>query len=338
MKTVVFRSKDVVNFSEAPEPQLKGPEDVLVRLEAVSLCESDAKIFDGSVPTKKVPIVIGHEGSGVVVDVGKDVKNASRGDRVLIDPNIYDGTCYACRAGFSNLCISGGLMGREVDGIFQQLMIVPSRNVYLLPKNVPAEVAPLLQPFSTVVHGHRQIEINPGNVVVVLGLGVVGLMIAQLAILRGAKVVGVDIVPAKLELAKKLGIEVTVNSREADPEAQVRSLTDGDGADVAIEAAGVPELVRKAMQMVKRKGTLLQFGYSSKEVTYNMYDAYFKELVIHGTRSSLPQDFEDAIRIVDQGKLDLRYQISKVYKFDEAKEAINFFSDRAKVLKVIIKT
>jgi 2-desacetyl-2-hydroxyethyl bacteriochlorophyllide A dehydrogenase len=338
MKAVVLNAKNMVEFSELPDPQMKNPEDVKVQLNAVSLCETDAKILDGSIPTKKRPIVIGHEGAGVVVDIGKDVKNTARGDKVLIDPNIYDTTCYACRGGFSNLCLSGGLMGREVDGVFQQLMIVPSRNVFLLPENIQTEVAPLIQPFSTVVHGHRQIEINPGDVVVVLGLGVVGLMLAQLAKLRGAKVVGVDIVPAKLELAKKLGIDITLNSLEADPEPEVRSLTNGHGADVAIEAAGVPDLIRKAMQMLRCKGALLQFGLSPKQVTYNMYDAYIKELAIQATRSSLPQDFEDAVRIVSQGKIDLNYQISKVFKFEEAKEAINFFHDRAKALKVIIKT
>ena len=338
MKAVVLTGKDTVEIIDSPRPHIKGAGDVLVQIEAMSICETDEKIFDGSTPTKKLPIPIGHEASGVIVDVGDDVKNIVPGDRVLIDPNVNDSTCHLCRSGLSNLCLNGGLMGRDVDGAFQQFLAVPSKNVFFLPRSIPAEIAPLIQPFSTVIHGHRQIEIGPGSIVAVLGLGVVGLLLAQVAKLRGAQVVGVDIAPAKLELARQLGIDVAVNSTNSDPVKEVLSISDGRGAEVVIEAVGVPDLIRKGMQMLRPGGILLQFGVSTKEAAYNMYDAYIKEFTLKATRSSLPQDFQDAIRIVQQGRIDLSYLVSKTFRFEETKEAISFFHDRAKVLKVIIRT
>lgn len=338
MKAVLQIAKNSVEFRDLPEPRLKDPGDVLLRLEAASICQSDSKLLNGMVPTKKLPIAIGHEASGVVVEAGKDVKKVVPGDRVLIDPNVYDLTCNACTSGFSNLCLNGGLMGRDVDGVLQEFLTLPSKRVYRLPRDVPADVAPLLQPFSTVIHAHRQIEINPGNVVVVLGLGVVGLMLAKLANLRGAKVMGVDIVPAKLELARKLGIDVVVNSLDVDLPAEVTAITEGRGADVVIEAAGVPDLIKDGIQLLKPRGVLLQFGSSPKQAFYNMRDLYFKELVLKGTRSSLPEDFDDAIRIVQRGQIDFSYWISRIFRFEETKEAISYFQDRANVLKVVIKS
>lgn len=338
MKAVVLTGRDMVRLVDLPPPRIEGPEDVLVQMEAVSLCETDAKILDGTVAPWRLPIPIGHEGAGTVIKVGKDVKNIVPGNRVLIDPNIYDATCFACRSGFSNLCSNGGLMGRDVDGVFQQILRVPCRNVFQLPETIPQVIAPLLQPFSTVIHGHNQVEIDPGNVVAVLGLGVVGLMLAQVAKLRGAQVIGVDIAPAKLQLAKTLGIDATVNSLEIDPLAEVMSWTEGKGADVVIEAAGLPDLLQKGIQMLRPRGALLQFGISTKDASFNMYNAYIKELVMKGTRSSLPQDIQQAIKIVRQGRIDLSYLVSKVFKFEQIDEAIRFFHDRARALKVIIET
>jgi L-iditol 2-dehydrogenase len=337
MRAAFLTGDDAIEIKDTPEPTIHGPSEVLVEVEALSVCMTDAEIIHGHMKTKKLPIILGHEGAGRVVAKGEKVDNVQVEDQVLIDPNLNDLTCPSCTKGFLNLCQNGGLMGRETDGVFREGIVLPSRSVYRVPMNVPMHVAPLIQPFSTVVHAHRKLDVAPGSTVLVIGLGVAGLMFSQLAKMRGAFVIASSGIKDKLDLAKSLGVDVVVDRNEEDLESRVTELTGGTGVDVVIDSSGYPKLLQKeGLRLVRPHGTLLLFATRMNDLGMDSFEAYKREIVFKTTRSSLPEDFEDAVRLVALNRIDLRYQITKRFKFEQLDEALSFFQDRATVLKTVI--
>lgn len=339
VRGVVLVGKDSIELQDLPEPGIGSPDHVIVETDALSFCSTDTEVIDGTMAPKKLPIIIGHEASGRVIDKGKNATNVEVGDRVLVDPNLSDLTCPLCVKGLNHLCLNGGLMGRETDGLFAERIALPSRNLYRLPASIPVEISPLIQPLSTVVHAHERIQIHPGDTVLVLGLGVTGLMLAQLAKMRGAYVIVSSTVPWKLELSKRLGVDAVVSRLESDVVSRVMEITRGRGVDVAIDATSYPNLlVRTGVQVLRPGGTVLLFATRSRELNLDAFQAYFRELTFKATRSSQPRDFERAVRLVEQGRVDLNYLITRTFPLEKTVEALSFYKNRASVLKAVITT
>lgn len=337
MKAVYLLGKDSLDMREVPEPGITGADEVLVKTDELSVCTTDTEIIRGEILTKKLPIIIGHEASGKVVSIAGGVKNIKEGDRVIIDPNFSDFTCEACRLGLGHLCANGGLMGREVDGVFRELLALPSRNLHKLPPQVPARVSPLIQPLSTAVHAIKRAEVAPGSSVLVLGLGVTGLMLTQLAKLRGALVIATSTVRRRLDIAKSLGADATLNRSEGSLVPEVMEITQNRGVDVVIHATSpLNPLVNDAARALRPRGTVLLFSTGPTRLEFDSYQAYLKELTIRASRSSQPEDFEEAIQLVANGKIDLGYQVTASFPFGKTVEAISFFKDRTNVLRTII--
>lgn len=294
-------------------------DEVLVRMLNASICGTDYSIFEGHIMPKKLPIILGHEGVGEVVRTGPKVRGVSVGDRVVIDPNIYCGVCEICRAGNVNLCPSGGLLGREADGVLTDYIILPEKNLFKLHKSIDLRIASIIQPLSTVVHAQKQVNIQPGKLVVVSGAGSTGLMHIGLAKARGGYVIALSTSPQRLEIAKRYGADEAFTSKE-DLIKSVSEKTDGLGADIFIEASGLPDRVQLGVTLLKPGGALLIFGTATKPLELSMYDLYFKEIKIYNTRSSVPSDFIDSIRIASQGIIDLRSLISNVINLKEVPE------------------
>lgn len=324
-----------VGFDKRSVPSL-GPKDVLVKMITASICETDFKIYLGSIKTKKMPIVLGHEGFGEVVDKGDKVKHVDTGDYVLIDPNIVDNTCFLCRIGKSNLCISGGLMGRDDDGIFSEYIVIEETRVYKLPKTINRALVPLLQPLSTAIHAQNLIEIKPGDKVVILGGGVMGLMHLQLAKLRGAQTMVVELSPIRAKNAKKLGADIVLEQDVGIVTDKVKEIFEG-GADTVIECIGIPQATEAAIKMVRPGGTILLFGISTKSSNIDLYQMYFYEIKIQASRSSSPKDFIEAIRLVSSGQIDLTSYVSKIVDFKNLPEAFEEIEkEKDKILRYII--
>uniref|UniRef100_A0A7J3QEX3 Enoyl reductase (ER) domain-containing protein n=1 Tax=Ignisphaera aggregans TaxID=334771 RepID=A0A7J3QEX3_9CREN len=327
--------KAFIGSCEIPK-ELKQHE-VLIKMLSASICETDLKIYDGSIKTKKLPIIMGHEGVGKVIAIGDNVVSVKEGDIVLIDPNIYDGTCNLCRKGLTNLCPSGGLLGRDIDGLFREYIILRETNLYRLPSSIDLNIAPLIQPLSTVVHAQKYINVNINDVVVIFGTGVTGLMHLQLVKARGGFTICIDKLQSRLEIAKKVGADVTLLSDE-NIERKILELTNEEGAEIVIDAVGHPDIAKQAIKILKPEGTLLQFGISTKEMQLPMYDLYFKEIKIQGVRSSTPIDFIDAIKVVLSGKVDLTPLVSMVLEFNEATEKFDYIiENKASIIRPIIR-
>jgi 2-desacetyl-2-hydroxyethyl bacteriochlorophyllide A dehydrogenase len=291
----------------------------LVRVLASGVCGTDVEIFRGNTPVTPGR-VLGHEGAGVVLQAPPDSR-LEPGTPAVIDPTIACGACPVCREGLPNLCPQGGLLGRELDGVFADEVAVPASNLHALPVEVALADAPLLQVLATVVHAQELIHVVPGRVAAVVGLGCTGQLHAQLLGHRGARVLGVTRSADKRARATDLGCEWT--SAPADALALVRELDPRGGADLVVECAGQVETLDLALRLARPGGTVLAFGSITAEAgELAFYQLYKKELRVVGARSSLPGDMKIAIGLAATGAVRLAPLVTDRLPLEAAAEAI----------------
>lgn len=308
---------------------------VLVRVTHSGICGTDYKIYSGAIPVQ-YPRIMGHEMAGEVIDTGGS-DALRRGDRVIIDPELYCGACFHCRIGQTHLCPNGMLVGRDTDGGFAEYVTSPASHVFPLPDAVETRNAPLIQVLTTCLHAQRRIDIFAGEYVVVMGLGVTGQLHAQLAKARGATVIGVTRSADKRALAETLGADLTIPGGEGATET-VREATEGRGADVVIETTGVVPSLASAINMARSGGRVLSFGIiTAKEGALPFYDLYFKELSLINARVAKSEDYPGAIGFVERGQVRLGPLVSNVMPLGELKAAIGMLgSDSAQRMKIIL--
>jgi L-iditol 2-dehydrogenase len=323
---MVLRAPSDLALDDVALPEVP-PGHVLVRITHSGLCGTDLKIYKGAIPAQ-YPLIMGHEMVGELVD----------GGRVIIDPVLYCGTCFHCRIGQTNLCPSGGLIGRETNGGFAEYAAVPASQIFQLPDSLDIRIAPLIQVATTCLHAQRLASVSLGESVAVLGLGVSGQLHVQLAKARGAaKVIGISRSRFKNDLAQQLGADVVI---ESGPSAVAKVLdeTDGRGADVVIECTGVMTSIADAIRMVRFGGRVVLFGITSATSgTLPFYDLYFKELTLINNRAATAQDFPVMIDLVDRGVIRLEPLVTHRMALDELGTALGMVEDGAeRRLKIIL--
>jgi 2-desacetyl-2-hydroxyethyl bacteriochlorophyllide A dehydrogenase len=308
---------------------------VLVRVTYSGICGTDYKIYSGTIPVR-YPRIMGHEMIGEVVEAGESAA-VRPGDRVIIDPELYCGSCFHCRVGQTHLCPKGMLLGRDANGGFAEYVTAPASHVFPLPESINNQTAPLIQVLTTCMHAQRQINIFPGETVAVLGLGVTGQLHVQLAKARGATVIGITRSAEKRELALKLGADLAF---PGGPEAirQVREATEGRGADVVIESTGMLPVLSDGIHMARSGGRLLLFGIiTAKQGELPFYDLYFKELALINARVAKSEDYPNSIALVQRGMVRLEPLVSHVMPLGELKAAISMLgSDNGQRMKIIM--
>ena len=313
--------------------------EAVVRIAATALCHTDLEIYTGRHPGVRLPVVMGHEATGVVEAVGDGVARVQPGQAVLLNPIIACGACDSCARGRGNLCRNAGLFGREMDGSLAEHVVLPESYLYPLPAHVPLAAATLIETLATVRHAQERARIAPGESVVVLGQGVAGLLHTQLAKLSGAcPVVAVSRSPWKLELARRRHADRVVNSAHEDAIAAVREATAGRGADVVVDAAGDPALIAPAIEMLAPGGRLLVYGISHRPVPdFTTFPLYFKELTLYGSRALTPGDFAPAIDLVASGAVDVDGFITASYPLERVAAAFEEYERSAdSVLRLVI--
>lgn len=332
---MVLRAPGKLGAGEVDRPK-PGPNQVLVRVTNSGICGTDLKIYKGAIPVRH-PLIMGHEMIGEVVEGGDDV--VRRGDRVIVDPAIYCGMCFNCRAGQTSLCPNGSLLGRDADGGFADYLVAPRSHVYPLPDSIDSQTAPLIQVVTTCLHAHRLISTFPGQAVVVVGLGVTGQVHIQLAKAWGAyPVIGITRSAWKRSLAEDLGADVALPS---GPEAVrgVMEATGGRGADLVIESTGIVPAIADGISMARLGGTLLMFGVTAAtQATLPFYQLYFKELKIVNTRAAKGEDFPASIDLAARGVLKLKPLVTHVVPLPELESAIGMLvKDEDRRMKIIME-
>jgi len=301
------------------------PGHVLVRAATTAICGTDVSIWTGKMPAR-LPLIPGHECTGTVEEVGKAVTRLKRGDRVVLDPLVHCGACPYCVRGLVNLCLKGGLRGREMPGTFAELVAVKETEAFPFPAHVSFAAATNFVGLYTVVYSQRKAPYIPGGHVAVIGAGSTGLLHIQLAKASGAaSIIAVTRSRWKLEMAKKLGADHLVRAGEGDAVQAVKDLTEGLGAEVVIETAGTAETMRQAYGMVRPGGAILQFGIGPKAVDgIPGQDYYFKDITVIGSRAGLPEDYERAIRLVAARRIDLEPLITHRFPLAEIQRGFEF--------------
>ncbi|HHY47162.1 MAG TPA: zinc-dependent alcohol dehydrogenase family protein, partial [Firmicutes bacterium] len=272
---------------------------------ACGVCGTDFHIYRGEAPARP-PVILGHEYFGEIVATGREVEGLGPGDIVAIDPNIPCGECYFCRIGKPHLCESSHALGVTIDGGFAEYSVAPASQCHKLPGGVNMATGVFVEPVACCLHGIDLAGIRPGNTVVILGAGTIGLILMQLARLSGAsELIVSDPLPDRRNLAVTLGATRAVDSENEDLAGVVRTVSPA-GADVVIEAVGMAKTVKAAIELAARGGTVLIFGVSPEGLTIPVspFEIYKKELKIQGSYVN-PYTSSRAVKMLVTGQVEV---------------------------------
>ena len=331
MKAVQVVGPSQLEVVELPEP-VPGP-DALVRVNRAGVCGTDVKVFKGHIAGPR-PLVMGHEMVGTIIEPGARGLLPA-GTRVMIDPATTCGYCDLCRTGRGNLCRNGGLLGRDSDGVFSEIVAVPEEKLHEIPEGISEKAASLLQVLGTCVHAQRFVSVFPTDTVAVVGLGVSGLLHIQLLAARGiTRLIGITRSSWKLELAAAFGAAIT-----STPEAAgdvLAEFSEGRGADLVVEAAGKEATLAQAITLAGTGGEVLVFGtLTSGNQGLPYYQLYHKELTVYNPRAAIPDDYDAGIAMAAAGSLRLDDLITHTFAVEDAAGAFEAVEDTSS-LKVII--
>jgi len=325
MLSAMLYGVEEIRIIEAPIPKI-GPGEVLVKNKISTTCGTDVKNFKRGYPLVKPPHPFGHEFSGVIAAVGKDVKGFHEGDRVAVHNTAPCNECYFCKKGLYSMC-SNMIFNR---GSYAEYVKVPEpivrQNMFVLDNSVSHKTASLMEPFSCAVYGIENCPIHLSDTVIINGAGPIGLMFARLAVMKGAKVIVTDIMKNRLDLAEKLGVWKTCNLTDVDNMVEVvRSLTDEKrGADVVIEATGLIDVWKTSVQMVRKGGFCLLFG-GTKVGSVLEVDAtllHYSQITIKGVFHTTPRHVMATLELLKMGTISSDDFIQNEYRLPELEKAI----------------
>lgn len=334
-KAAVLVSPGKIEIHERPTPALR-PEEALIRVRCAGICGTDLALYSGAYESS-LPMVLGHEFAGEVLAVGDERDSSRVGDRVTaeinntcVSWNLSD-PCPACRAGISNHCSKRTVLGISgADGAFAELVKTPVRNLHALPGHMPFEHGTFVEPLAAAIQTFEVAPISPGDIVVVLGAGRLGVLVCKVAALKGARVVAVSRSVRKLQLAERFGAHVLIDASKADVPSEVMALTGGLGADIVVEATGSPEGLNSAFELVRPRGTIcVKSTPGSATSEFPLTRAVVDEIRIQGSRCG---PLGKAIRLMTRHDMDMDALVSCEYPLNEIEAALDAARTNFKVL------
>ncbi|WP_406481772.1 zinc-dependent alcohol dehydrogenase family protein [Streptomyces sp. NBC_01615] len=343
MKALVFHGPGESAWEDVADPGIQDATDAVVRVDAVTICGTDLHILKGDVPEVRPGTVLGHEAVGEIVDVGGDVRTVRPGDRVLVSCITACGRCRYCRESMYGQCRGGGgwILGHSIDGTQAEYVRVPHADLstHLLPGAVDSKEAVLLADIFPTAYevGVLNGRVRPADTVVVVGAGPIGLAaIATARLYTPGKIIAVDLAPARLDAAKRLGADAVATAGE-EAEQLVADLTEGLGADVVIEAVGVPASFEACTRMVRPGGHVANIGVHGKPVTLHLEDLWSKSVTI---TTGLVDTYSTPtlLRMTAAGQLPTSSLVTHTFPLDAMEEAYDVFSRAADTgaLKVVL--
>ena len=337
MRQAIMTQPGKIILREVPQPEIQ-PDEVLIQVKRIGVCGSDIHVYHGLHPYTSYPVVQGHEVSGVIAELGAQVKGFSRGDTVVFMPQVTCGTCYPCRHGMYHICDNLKVMGFQTSGAAQEYFPVKAEMVLKLPETVSLDHAALVEPIAVAVHALARFGNVAGLNVLVLGAGTIGNLVAQVAVASGAKRVMItDVSPYKLEKARQCGLEYVVNAAQEDLGQAILSTFGPDKADLILECVGVQDTITQAVTNARKGSPIVVVGVFGEKPVVDLGLLQDRELSLIGTLMYQKKDYERAIELVTNGKLHLDQMVTHRFPFEDylhAYQAIE--SSDGKYMKVMI--
>lgn len=318
MKAVVWDGPFKLSLKEVEKP-IPSKKEVLIKTKVVGICGSDLEIFDGRFKQAIPPLIIGHEGGGVVQEIGSDVKKVKKGDRIIAECLLYCGECENCKKGKYNLCFNHKVMGMiGHDGEYAEYFVIPEDNVYKLPENISWTEAGLIDTLAGPVAGIEKANIHLGDSVAVFGPGPAGLFFCKLAKLKGAeKVYLMGTRDERLAFGKEYGANVILNVNKDNIEDYILRDTDGRGVDLVIESSGSVQALNSGLEILKKGGELLIYGvFGGGPVPVDIQPIQINELIIKGLNSA-PFKYPETIELISNGKISVTSLISHTFRMED---------------------
>lgn len=342
MKALVLTEYKQFELQDLPRPQ-PGPTDVLVKVQAVGICGSDVHGMDGSSGRRIPPIVMGHEASGIIAEVGDAVKKWQVGDRVTFDSTVYQLDDWYSRRGMYNLSDGREVLGVSTpdfrrQGAFAEYVVVPQHILYEIPANVSFTQAALVEPVAVALHALSLTPLQVNDSAVVVGAGMIGLFVIQALKLAGCgSIIAVDLDDDRLALAQKLGADVILNASRQDITAEVQALTHGRGADVSFEVVGIAPTVKTAIDCVRKGATVTLVGNLAKSVEISLQAVVTRQLRLQGS-CAINGEYEAALDLISSGKINVEAILSAEVPLTEGACWFQRLYDKEKgLIKVVLK-
>jgi len=340
MKAAMLYGVKDLRIEDVDVPEVKAGE-VLVRVKAATTCGTDLKIFQRGYVEKviRLPTIFGHEWAGEVVEVGEGLDWPKKGMRVRAGNSAPCLHCKMCQKDKYNLCENMIWLW----GAYAEYIKVPARmvlvNMQEIPQHVSYEEASMTEPLACVLHGAEEAGVKLGDTVTVIGAGPIGLLHLLTAKRKGAgKIISIDLVQERLNFAKKLGADETVDAGKENVVEKVRRLTGGYGADVVIEAIGLPATWEQALKLVRKGGTVLEFGGCppGTEIKMDTELLHYGEVTVRGAFHATPLHFKKALNLIASRTIDVRPLVTRKMKLEEIKEAFEILSTTKSEIKIVI--
>jgi L-iditol 2-dehydrogenase len=342
MKALLLKDYKQLEVTRVPNPEIE-PEEVLVRVEACGICGSDVHGYDGHTGRRIPPLIMGHEASGVVAEVGASVKQVRPGDRVTFDSTVYCGKCFYCRRGNVNLCDNRNVLGVSCGdyrrhGAFAEFVAVPQHIVYSLPDDLSFEEAAMIEAVSIAFHATNRTPMKLGDSVVVVGAGMIGQLVIQTVRQAGCgQLIAIDLDDRKLQMARNLGADEGINANSPDVQARLFELTHGRGSDLAFEVVGASASFNTALASLRKGGALTLVGNSSPKVEMPLQQIVTREITLIGVCAS-SGEYPACIDLMARRKIDVRAFISAFAPLEDGPMWFDrLYRQEPGLMKVILK-
>lgn len=332
MKALTLLREEEAKIIDLPMPELHAGE-LLLKVEYVGLCGSDLNSYRGRNPLVSYPRIPGHEIAATVVQGGNHL---AEGTHVTVSPYSHCGVCSSCRRGRQNACHNNQTLGVQRDGALAEYLAVLAEKVY--PSELPLKHLCIVEPLTVGFHAANRGKVTKHDTVAVFGCGGVGLGAIAGSAARGAYTIAIDLDDAKLQTAKHAGATELIHTARHDVRAKLLELTDGKGPDVVIEAIGLPETYRLAIDVVAFTGRVVYIGYTKEPVDYETKLFVQKELDVLGSRNALPEDFAAVMKMLETGFFPIEEAITAVVPLEQAPSILSqWAANTAAFTKIVIR-
>jgi L-iditol 2-dehydrogenase len=337
MQALMFTAIKEQKLVEVPIPTIDRPDGVLLKVKSVGVCGSDLHGYTGHSGRRIPPLIMGHEVTAEVIGVGKGVEDLPMGSRVAIQPVEFCGVCPQCLAGRRNICENRRVMGMSAPGAYAEYVTWPATNLFRLPDSLSYENGALAEPLSIAVHAVGLAHIRPYDTALIVGAGPIGLLTLAVLKLTGINQIAIsDTSDARLELARSIGAQITINPTRQNPRQVVNEFTAGSGVDIAFEAVGLSATSQQTLEVTRNKGTIVWIGNNQRMIEIDMQAIVTRELTVIGSYGMTDEEFQRSLRMLADGRIPTDRFINRRASLSEGPELFDQLLASPETIKCMI--